>query len=254
MMARSALKASRLLVRDFGEIENLLASPKQPEEFAAVAARRTEKILCETLHELYPTYNFLVGSSGITQHGEADPPCWIIDPLDGTQNFLHGLGHFSINIALREGSSITAGIVYNPLRDELFWAQKGIGTFLNQQRIRVSGQTQSLKCILAAQSFGHQSVPEAYRALQSIAGHVAGVRSWGATSLDCAYVASGRCDGIWLYKAQPWEIAAGMLLIKEAGGFVTDHHGGTMALERGDILAGNERIHAFLLRQMGMLP
>jgi myo-inositol-1(or 4)-monophosphatase len=243
-MEKAALNAAQGLVRDFGEIENLQTTSLQSlQKFVFVAEKRTEKILCETLSQYDPGYSFLVEGSGLIEGEEKDAPLWIIDPLDGTKNFCHGLPNFAISIALKEKDQLTAALVYDPLRRELFWAYRNMGAFLNQTRLRVSQKMPLESSIIAVGTTLLQYQPSLTHSLPSI-------RLCGAVALDLAYVASARYQGLIGYQSFPWDIAAGVLLIKEAGGFVSDYQGKTTFLETGNIIAGNDLSYKFLLKEM----
>ncbi|MCH7932289.1 MAG: inositol monophosphatase [Proteobacteria bacterium] len=247
VMTQAAYKAARGLVRDFGEVENLQVSKKGPSDFVTAADIQAEKVLHAELAHARPTYGFLMEEGGEIK-GEDAARRWIIDPLDGTLNFLHGLPQFAISIALQHGREIVAGVVYDPLRDELFHAEKGGGAYLNDRRMRVSARSRLDEAALATgipwQGRGGHT---AYLAqLGAVMDHCAGVRRFGAAALDLAYVAAGRCDGFWEPGLSLWDIAAGVLLVREAGGFVTDLAGGDGMLETGDVLAANDSLHGTL--------
>lgn len=242
VMINAAMKAARGLVRDFGEVENLQVSRKSLGDFVSTADREAEKTLIRELSKARPNYGFLVEESG--EILGADPTMtWIIDPLDGTTNFLHGVPHFAISIALKKEDEIVAGVVYNPITDEMFWAEKGKGTFLNQQRrMRVSGRRNLDEALVATGTpFGdHGNAAEYAKKLAVIMPHVAGIRRFGAASLDLAYVAAGRFDAYFESDLQPWDIAAGLILVKEAGGYTGTFSGEQTMLETGEVLVANE--------------
>ncbi len=253
VMGAAALKAARGLIRDFGEVEQLQVSVKGPGEFVTTADLRAEKVLRAELTKARPGYGLLMEEGG----GEAgsDPRHrWIVDPLDGTTNFLHGIPHFAISIGLERDGEIVAGIVYEPTRDEMFWAEKGAGAYLNDRRLRVSARRQLAESLVGTGiPFGERGDHPAYVAtLAAVAAATSGVRRLGAAALDLAYVAAGRFDGFWEFGLSPWDIAAGLLLVREAGGFVSDLAGGQTMLTSGDVLAANDRLHlplAALIRQ-----
>lgn len=248
IMAKAALKAARGLVRDFGEVSNLQTSRQGPGGFISSSSRSAEQALYRTLFSVYPHHNFLLKETG-EKRGNGDAPWWIIDALDGAENFLHGVPHCSMSLALRERSETVAGMVYDPIKDELFWAHKGMGSFLNQQRIRVShgrGLSDSLLATSLPNLKEGKKFPKVFEVLQNLTPKTLGVRCPGALSLNLAYVAAGRYDGVWECAAQPWNISAGILLIKEAGGFISDLSGGQDMLKTGGIVAGNETIYRFL--------
>jgi myo-inositol-1(or 4)-monophosphatase len=251
VMLKAARKAARTLKRDFGEIEHLQVSLKGPANFVTAADRRAEQILLEELTLARPGYGFL-GEEGGMREGADKTHRWIVDPLDGTMNFLHGIPHFAISIALEREGTIVAGLVYNPANDELFTAERGKGSFVNDQRLRVAARTRLADSVVAC-ALPHPSRgdPELTRKEHIAAqGKVAGLRRFGAASLDLAWVAAGRFDAYWERGLSPWDIAAGIILVREAGGYVTDLAGGETMLASGDILAGNESIQRELLRTL----
>jgi len=246
VMTGAARKASRRLMRDFGEVEQLQVSRKGPADFVSAADLRTEKILRETLQRARPDYGFLMEESGPS--GGDSENRWIVDPLDGTTNFLHGIPYFAISIALERRKEIVAGVVYEPVRDEMFWAEKGIGAYVNDRRLRVSAR-ERLGDAVVATGIPHRGrmAPDAYLPmLGAVMPEVAGIRRAGAASLDLAYVAAGRYDGFWEQGLSPWDIAAGIVLVREAGGMVTEISGKSGMLASGSILATNERLHTAL--------
>src|SRR5690606_11559625 len=219
-MTRAAIKASRHLKRDFGEAENLQGSGKCLAEFVASADLRAEKILREELERARPDYGFLMEESGSSGAKNGEQRRWIVDPLDGTSNFLHGLPHFSISLALEERGEVIAAVILDPIKDELFTAEKGQGAFLNDRRIRVSGRrrvddARGATGITFKGTGGHRIL---LKELEQVMAVSAGVRRWGTASLDLAYVAAGRFEGFWERGLKPWDIAAGILLVREAGG------------------------------------
>ncbi|BDB96426.1 inositol monophosphatase family protein [Candidatus Hydrogenosomobacter endosymbioticus] len=254
VMAAAALKASKGLLRDFREVESLQVSKKGPKDFVSNADKRSEKIIYETLRSFYPGYNFLMEESGrICECSDNDSPEWVVDPLDGTNNFLHGVPYFAVSIALKVKGAVTAGIVYDPIRDEMFWAHKGMGAFVNDKRIRVSARANP-EDFMVSVGFGQgicmENKVEFSESARVIASKVCSVRSIGAAALNLAYVASGRFDGFYEHKAIEWDIAAGSLLISEAGGFVSDMSGGRDMLKKSEIIAGNQYVHKFLRKEI----
>ena len=249
VMAAAALKAARGLIRDFGEVEQLQVSIKGPSDFVSSADLRAEKVLRTELGKARPGYAFLMEESG-SEAGRDSQHRWIVDPLDGTTNFLHGIPHFAISIALEQGGEIVAGIVYEPLRDEMFWAEKGAGAYLNDRRLRVSARRQLAEAVIGTGiPFAGRGDHKTYLAtLGSVMAVTSGVRRQGAAALDLAYVAAGRFDGFWEFGLSPWDIAAGILLIREAGGYVTDFAGGHGMLATGDVVAANDHLHLPLAR------
>jgi len=263
MAARSALynvieravrKAARGLVHDFGEIENLQVSVKGPADFVSTADLQAERILKAELGKARPEFGFLMEEGGaVTGDGRHR---WIVDPLDGTTNFLHGIPHFAISIAVEREGEIIAGVVYDPMRDEMFYAEKGFGAFVNDRRLRVSARQQLGDSVIGTgipyRERGDH--PEYLKLLAAVMATTAGVRRMGAASLDLAYVAAGRYDGFFEIGLSPWDIAAGMLLVREAGGYVSEIDGGRDVLKSGNVLAANDRLSAplgKLLRNAG---
>jgi myo-inositol-1(or 4)-monophosphatase len=251
VMLKAARKAARTLQRDFGEVEHLQVSLKGPANFVTAADRRAEQILLEELTLARPGYGFL-GEEGGMREGADKTHRWIVDPLDGTMNFLHGIPHFAISIALEREGTIVAGLVYNPINDELFTAERGKGTYLNDQRLRVAARTRLADAVVAC-ALPHPSRGDTERTRKEHAAaqeRVAGLRRFGAASLDLAWVAAGRFDAYWERGLSPWDVAAGIILVREAGGYVTDLENRDSMLSSGDVLAGNEGIHRDLLRTL----
>jgi len=253
VIERACRKAGPRLRRDFNEVQHLQVSKKGPADFVSAADRRAEQTLIEELRKARPDWRFLVEESGELE-GDPDKPRWIIDPLDGTTNFLHGIPHFAISVAVEDprGSQgkpeITHGYVYQPITDESFWAEKGRGAWLQDQRLRVSARRHLDEAVIATgiPFLGHGDFAEWNRIFGAVAPEVAGIRRFGSAALDLAWVAAGRYDGYWESGLQPWDVAAGMLLVKEAGGFVTDFRGQDRAMERRQFLAGNDALHSRL--------
>jgi myo-inositol-1(or 4)-monophosphatase len=247
-MVAAARKAARALVRDFGEVEHLQVSVKGPGNFVSAADHRAEETLYRELHKARPTFGFLMEERG--RIPGTDPAHeWVVDPLDGTTNFLHGVPLFAISIALvKEGVPI-AGVVFNPISDELYVAERGRGAFVNERRLRVAARRELSDCLISCGIPHHgRSDPVRFRAeLAAVQAQVAGVRRTGAAALDLAWIASGRFDGFWERALSPWDLAAGMILIREAGGFITDLDGGDELFAKGSVCAGNELIHKQLL-------
>lgn len=251
VMAAAAEKAARNLRRDFGEVEHLQVSRKGPADFVSEADRKAEQTLLYELQKARPRFGLLMEERGIVE-GEQKDTRFIVDPLDGTTNFLHGLPHWAITVAVEERGEITAGIVYDVLKDEMFWADRGNGAFVNDQRLRVSGRSTLSSSLLATgiPFMGTPDHPEFLAQLGAFMPQVAGVRRFGAASLDLAYVAAGRYDGFWEMNLKPWDMAAGILLVREAGGFVTDLKGGGRIFESGHILAANTHLHQPMLKTL----
>lgn len=249
VMIAAARKAARSLKRDFGEVENLQVSLKGPANFVSAADRRAEETLYAELNKARPGYGFL-GEEGGVREGDDKTHRWIVDPLDGTTNFLHGIPQFAISIALEREGAIVAGLVYNPANEELFVAEKGKGAFLNDRRIRVAGRKQLREAVLACglAHIGHGDHEVVKRETAAMLGEVAGLRRFGAAALDLAWVAAGRFDGYWERSLSPWDIAAGIILVREAGGYVSDCEGIDQMLDKGSIVAGNESICKEMVR------
>jgi myo-inositol-1(or 4)-monophosphatase len=249
VMIKAAHKAGRTLKRDFGEVEHLQVSLKGPGNFVTAADRRAEEILCAELSAARPGYGF-VGEEGGRREGTDETHTWIVDPLDGTSNFLHGIPHFAISIGLEREGGIVAGLVYNPINDELFTAERGKGAFLNNQRLRVAARKRLGDAVVACglPHLGRGDLALGNRELAAVQPKVAGLRRFGAASLDLAWVAAGRFDAYWERALSPWDIAAGLILVREAGGFVTDLAQADAPWISGDVVAGNEAMHRELLR------
>jgi myo-inositol-1(or 4)-monophosphatase len=244
VMANAALKAARGLIRDFGEVEQLQVSIKGPGDFVTAADLRAERVLKAELTKARPGYGLLFEESGATAGSDARHR-WIVDPLDGTINFLHGIPHFSISIALERDGEIVAGVVYEPVSDEMFLAEKGAGAFVNDRRLRVSARRQLGEAVIGTglASRLRAQAPEQVGALAAVMAAASGVRHMGSAALDLAYVAAGRFDGFWQFGLSPWDIAAGILLVREAGGYVSDLAGGHDMMTSGDVVAANDHLH-----------
>lgn len=240
VMMAAVQKAARGLIRDFGEIEHLQVSKKGLGDFVSTADRRSEKILIEELSKARPTYAFITEETGIIK-GQDPHHTWVIDPLDGTTNFLHGIPHFAVTVALKKDQEIIAGITYDPIKDEMYWAEKGKGAFVNQRRLRVSARRHLEDALVAIGTpfgnHGNQALFQQY--LEKIMPITTGTRRFGAAALDLAYVASGRFDVFFEDHLKPWDLAAGLLLVKEAGGYVSEINGGKDMFETGSVLATN---------------
>lgn len=240
IMVNAAQKAGRALTRDFGEIENLQVLKKGPADFVTKADTKAEKIIVEELQKSRPAYGFVVEEGGVMEGSDISNK-WIIDPLDGTTNFLHGIPHFAVSVALERDKRIEAAVVYNPITDDLYYAERGKGAFLRDSRLRVSGRSQIQESIFATgiPFLGRDGHDTFIAELRAVMGASAGIRRFGAASLDLAFVAAGRYDGFWERGLSSWDMAAGLLLIREAGGIVTDFAGRDRMLESGDIVATN---------------
>lgn len=253
VMDRAARKAGQSLRRDYGEVEHLQVSQKGPADFVSKADMKAERILYDDLQIARPGWGFLLEEAGEIE-GEEGKPRWVIDPLDGTSNFLHGIPHFAISIAVQEprpdGSwgDVYAGVVYQPLTDELFWSERGKGAYLHDRRLFVSARRNLNEALIATgvPYKGHGDLEKFNGIFNAIAPQVAGIRRFGSASLDLAWVAAGRYDGYWEADLFPWDVAAGILLVREARGFVTDFRGGSQPMERAEYLAANEGLHSRL--------
>ena len=249
VMVKAALRAGRSLKRDLGEIEHLQVSLKGPANFVSLADKRAEEMLYADLAKARPGYGFL-GEEGGAREGTDKTHTWIVDPLDGTTNFLHGIPQFAISIGLKRDDTIIAGVVYNPANDELYIAERGKGAFLNDQRLRVAGRRKLGDCVIGC---GLPHIGRGDHALfraemTAIQDKVAGLRRFGAASLDLAFVAAGRLDGFWERDLSPWDIAAGQILLREAGGTVSGIEGRDDAFTTGHVVCGNEYVHGELLK------
>ncbi|MEX0591050.1 MAG: inositol monophosphatase family protein [Xanthobacteraceae bacterium] len=248
VMVQAARKAARALVRDFGEVENLQVSLKGPANFVSAADRRAEEILYAELSKARPAFGFLMEERGRIQ-GKDPNHQWVVDPLDGTTNFLHGIPIFAISIALVKDGTPIAGLVFNPVTDETFVAERGKGAFLNERRLRVAARRDLDNCVVCCgiPHRGRGDRAQFRKELAAVQERVAGLRRTGAAAIDLAWVAAGRFDGFWERSLSPWDLAAGLILVREAGGYVTDLDGGDAALDKGSVLAGNADIHGALL-------
>ena len=244
VMIGAARKAARRLIRDFGEVENLQVSLKGPADFVSNADRKSEQTIHHELLKARPHFSFLMEESGAVE-GSDTSNRWIIDPLDGTTNFLHGIPHFSISIGLERDNDFFAGLVYAPIVDEMFWAEKGQGAWLNGRRLRVSGRRHLEEAVITT-GVPTRYIPEHPEFLMQMAAVMdatAGVRRFGSAALDMAYVAAGRFEGFWEPGLSLWDYAAGVVLVREAGGFVTAVDGHTSPVDSGDIAAANYHLH-----------
>lgn len=248
VMVQAALKAGKSLARDFGEVQNLQVSVKGPSDFVSQADLRAEKVVKEELLKARPTYGFL-GEESEEVIGTDGAHRWIVDPLDGTTNFLHGIPQFAVSIALERNGEVVAGVIFNPATDELYAAEKGGGAFLNDRRLRVAARKALSDCVVGCgvPHLGRGNHGKFLVELRHVMGEAAGIRRLGAASLDLAYVAAGRFDGFWETDLSPWDMAAGLILMREAGGFVSDMKGSTDMFGSGSVVAGNEYIHKALL-------
>ena len=251
VMRAAVEKAGRALRRDFGEIENLQVSRKGQGDFVTNADLRAEKILFEELSEARPGYGFLLEEKGEVAGSDLSHR-WIIDPLDGTTNFMHGIPHFAISVALERDGTLVAGIVYNPITDEMFYGERGQGAFGPTGRLRVAGRDKLSEAVLACGApHGKRAGRDEFMTeMDTLLPQIAGLRRFGAAALDLAYVAAGRFDGFFERDLAPWDMAAGIVLMREAGGLVSDVTNRQKMLESGDIVAANEPLHAAILKNL----
>jgi myo-inositol-1(or 4)-monophosphatase len=244
VMEKACRKAAKTIIRDFGEIEKLQVSVKGPGDFVSAADKRAEQIIISELEKARPTYSIL--SEEIGEIKKDDSFKWVIDPIDGTSNFLHGIPHFAISIGLEHNKEIICGIIYDPIKDEMFAAEKGNGSYLNNQRIRVSSRSKLKDCIISTggprvnSEDKELSLNEYIKFSSKV---LIPIRKMGSAALDMAYVAAGRCDGFWQRNLSHWDIAAGIVIVKEAGGYVTDTKGGSTYIENKNILVTNSKIN-----------
>ena len=254
VMERAARKAAPRLRRDFGEVAQLQVSRKGPADFVSMADRHAEQVLVDELRHARPDWSMLLEEGGEIA-GDPAKPRWVVDPVDGTSNFLHGIPHFAISIAVQEPKpggkgwgEISHGLVYQPITDESFWAERGRGAWLQDRRLRVSARRDLSEALVATgvPYKGHGDLDRFTKVLNAIAPEVAGIRRFGSAALDLAWVAAGRYDGFWEEDLQFWDIAAGLILVREAGGFVTDFRGAAVGLDKGQILAANDPLHSRL--------
>ncbi len=248
VMTAAAQKAGRGLRRDFGEVENLQVSVKGPGDFVSAADRKSEKILFDELSKARPGYGFVLEESGVVE-GPDKSHTWYIDPLDGTTNFLHGLPIFAISIGLARDGQMVAGLVYNPATEALYIAEKGQGAYLNNRRLRVAARRDIGEALVGCgiPRLGKPGQAQFRAEFSAIMARASNLRRLGAVALDLCFVASGAYDGFWERGLNSWDLAAGILIIKEAGGFVSDADGGPDVLTKGSVCAGNETIHSQLL-------
>jgi myo-inositol-1(or 4)-monophosphatase len=251
VMSDAARKAARGLNRDFGELAELQVAKKAPADFVSAADLKSEQVIFEALSKARPGYNFLAEERGLIE-GTDKTHTWIVDPLDGTTNFLHAIPHFAINIALQREGQVVAAVTHNPVTNELFWAEKGKGAYVNDRRLRVAARTRLEEAVLATgiPFLGHGQHARFLKELHQVSQKVAGVRRFGSAALDLAWVAAGRYDGYWERDLQAWDTAAGVLLVTEAGGKVTTAEGEDDVLGAGSVCAGNEEIHRLLLERL----
>jgi len=250
-MIEAVRKTARGLARDFGEVEQLQVSRKGAADFVSAADLKAEQTLFEELTRVRPGYGFLGEERGEIP-GTDKTHRWIVDPLDGTTNFLHAIPHFAINVALERDGLIVAGVTYNPITHDMFWAERGRGAYLNDKRLRVSSRAKLDEAVIATgiPFLGHGQHARFLKELHQISQRVAGVRRYGAAALDLAWVAAGRFDGFWERDLGAWDVGAGILLVSEAGGMVSDAEGGDAMLTGGSICAANPALHGIILERL----
>src|ERR1700761_900913 len=251
IMINAARKAGRPMARDFGEVQALQVSKKGPGDFVTSADIKAEQTLFEMLTEGRPGYGFLGEERGMVE-GTDKTHTWIVDPIDGTSNFLHGMPHFAVNIALKRDGKIVAGVTFNPILNELFWAEHGKGAFLNDTRIRVAGRNRLEDSLIGmgAPFIGRPGHAQYFKELHQLTQRVAGVRRLGSAALDMAWVACGRYDGYWERNLQPWDVGAGIIIVQEAGGMVTGVEADTDPQTGASVCAANVDLHAPLLERL----
>src|ERR671917_2424072 len=248
VMTNAVMKAARSLKRDFGEVENLQVSRKGPGDFVSAADRKAERILRDALQKARPDYGLIMEEAGVVE-GTDKSHRWHIDPLDGTTNFLHGLPQFCISVGLEREGQPVAGVVYDPIKDEMFVAERGKGAYLNNRRLRVSARRDMADALIICELpyAGRGDYARFLRETNLVAPVCAGLRSFGSAALNLAYVACGRADAYWERSLQTWDMAAGMILLREAGGFLSDLDGRDDPLVAKSIIGGNEVLHRELL-------
>ncbi len=251
VMVDAVMKAAKGLRRDFGEVENLQVSRKGPGDFVSQADLKAEALLHDSLLKSRPDFGFVMEEGGVIE-GKDTSHRWHIDPLDGTLNFLHGMPHFSVSVGLERDGQVVAGVVYDPIKDELFIAEKGKGAFLNNRRLRVSGRSDLMDCMIGTgiPSTLKRDLPTYMKEMGHVTARTAGVRRLGSAALDLAYVAAGRLDGFWETGLSSWDIAAGVILVREAGGFVSDVTGNEYRITGNSILAANASVHSLLAKTL----
>lgn len=251
LMIKAARKAGRSLVKDFREVENLQVSSKGPGDFVSRADLEAERIIKQELRDARPSYGWIGEETG-EEDGDDPTRRWIVDPLDGTSNFLHGLPHWAVSIALEHKGEVVAGVVFDAAKDEMFHAEKGLGAFMNETRLRVSGRSRMIESIFATGvPFGGTStLPATLQDLARLMPQCAGVRRWGSAALDLAYVAAGRYEGYWERAIHSWDVAAGLILVRESGGLISALHDDRGIFESGSVIAANARTYDHLTRAL----
>ena len=248
---KAARKAGRILSRDFGEIENLQIQSKSVGDFVTSADLKVEQSILETLKYYYPDVNYLTEESG---HIKGDGETIIIDPIDGTSNFIHGIPHVAIVIAKMNNNEITDGVIYNPILNEFYWASLGKGSWCNNKRLRVSKRHELTNCLVGTGiPFSDRVYDKFYTELDNLAKKTAGIRRLGSAALDLAYVSSGKIDGFWERDLNLWDICSGVLLVKEAGGRISEPNGNKWTTNSRDIMVSNSLIHDKLIENLTLL-
>ena len=253
VMAKAAEKAGKGLVRDFGEVGHLQISRKGPADFVSTADLKAQKILREELGKARPQFGFLMEETDNGDNKPDAPERWIVDPLDGTTNFLHGVPHWCISIAVEKKGDIVAGLIYQPLTDEMFWAERGVGAYCSSTRLRVSARSDLSECLMGGETYMKgktEGMPRLLKQMAAVMPNCAGIRCMGSAALDLAYVASGRFDGYWQEGLGPWDVAAGSLIVKEAGGYVSPMETGKNLVTSGSLIASNAEIHDKLVKMV----
>ena len=248
VLVKVCRKAAKTIIRDFGEVENLQVSLKGPGDYVTACDKKVEKIIIDELQKARPSYSILSEEIGEINNDKSFK--WIIDPIDGTSNFLHGIPHFAISIGLEHNNEIVCGIIYDPIKDEMFTAEKGNGSYINNKRLRVSSREKLKNCIIFTGGPKYGSLDKELSMLEynKISSEVPiPIRQLGCASLDMAYVAAGRCDGFWSRNLNYWDIAAGIIIVKEAGGFVTDIKGEDDYRQNKTILATNSKVNSEMI-------
>lgn len=243
IMIKAARKAGRSLVKDFREVENLQASMKSAGDFVSRADTAAEKIIKQELMGARPSYGWMAEEGG-GEDGQDPTRRWIVDPLDGTTNFLHGLPHWAISIALEHKGQVVAGVIFDAAKDELYWAEKGEGAWLNETRLRVSNRARMIESIFATgvPFGGRAGLPLTLQDLARLMPSCAGVRRWGSAALDMAYVAAGRYEGFWERGLNSWDLAAGLVIVREAGGLAEPLSEGADILSDGEVICANQAV------------
>ncbi|MDC0412991.1 inositol monophosphatase [Pelagibacteraceae bacterium] len=243
ILEKVCIKASKIIIRDFGEIEKLQVSKKGPGDFVTKTDQKVEEIIIEELERARPGYNFVAEEGGSTKENKSEFT-WIIDPIDGTNNFLHGIPHFAISIGLEKNNEIIAGIIFDPIKNEMFFAEKGRGAYLNNSRIRVSSRNIIADSIAltGGPSYAEPNKDIFFEEYIAMSNNFNQVRKLGSAALDLAYVAAGRAEIFWHKNLKYWDIAAGLIIVREAGGTITDFRGKTFDLTNNQLLATNSRL------------